>query len=343
MDFLKTLLLYMTLMTTLSVQEGPLPQDVPTPSPLPPSVTATLAPFQTEAPTATPTATPAPVPTITPNTRYTTLRYQDRGNDVRKLQRKLIELGYMPDGSDDGAYGYQTYNAVRDFQLANGLSADGVAGPTTLTNLYENPDIIPYIVPTVPPTATPTATLPPLPTMTAPPAGVQTGDAVETIAPPVDAAVNTAAAVPGLTEVSDALIISGLTGEPLALTETIDGVAVRIRPHLWENEMGEAVMSLRELVDCMPGWTLMGSSADGVYRLNAAGYAVEIQCGAVLSVTVDGAPVQVDMDDVKLSGSTVYITADFLEAALSATTIYDAEEQSLVLFMMDKTVNQAND
>ena len=35
MDFLKTLLAYVALTVAFSVQEGPLPQDVPTPTPLP--------------------------------------------------------------------------------------------------------------------------------------------------------------------------------------------------------------------------------------------------------------------------------------------------------------------
>ena len=43
---------------------------------------------------------PAPVPTITPNTRgYHNLTMGMKGKDVRKLQERLIELGYMPEGS----------------------------------------------------------------------------------------------------------------------------------------------------------------------------------------------------------------------------------------------------
>ena len=37
MDFLKTLLAYVALTVAFSVQEGPLPQDVPTPTPPPPN------------------------------------------------------------------------------------------------------------------------------------------------------------------------------------------------------------------------------------------------------------------------------------------------------------------
>ena len=159
MDFLKTLLAYVALTVAFSVQEGPLPQDVPTPTPLPPNVTASPipnAPAATDVPTATPTASPIPEPTITPNMGYKTVQWQDRGSGVLKVQKKLIELGYLAEGEDDGAYGSKTTAAVRRFQKANGLSVDGIAGQATQTRLFEDPNVVPYSPPTVPPTATPT-------------------------------------------------------------------------------------------------------------------------------------------------------------------------------------------
>ena len=162
MDFLKTLLAYMALMATLGVQEGPAPQSVPTPSPMPAHITATPVPFQTAVPTATPAPTQAPGPAMTANKHYTKITFGDSGTAVKKLQNRLIELGYMPKGSADGQYGYLTYNAVKDFQRANALDVDGVAGPMTQTHLYENPNIIALTEPTSVPTATPTPTLPPL-------------------------------------------------------------------------------------------------------------------------------------------------------------------------------------
>ena len=134
MDFLKTLLAYVALTVAFSVQEGPLPQDVPTPTPLPPNVTASPipnAPAATDVPTATPTASPIPEPTITPNMGYKTVQWQDRGSGVLKVQKKLIELGYLAEGEADGAYGSKTTAAVRRFQKANGLSVDGIAGQAT--------------------------------------------------------------------------------------------------------------------------------------------------------------------------------------------------------------------
>ncbi len=345
MDFLKTLLAYMALLTTLSVQEGPALQTVPTPTELPPCVTATLVPYQTETPTATPAPTNPPMPTITPNSRYETVRYQDRGNAVRKLQNRLIELGYMPAGSADGAYGYQTYNAVKEFQRVNGLEVDGTAGPATLTNLYENPAVLPKTTPTAAPTATPTMPLPtpdmpapmqdiPLPEATA----AQMADAIPM--PEVIPAPSTSFA---LTEVPDALLIAGNTGMQLTITETVDGETVLLRPALWVNSAGAPVMSLRDLVDCYPGWTLAGSSADGVYTLQAAGYEVVLQLSPETIVTVDGSELALGAEDVHLHNGVVLVNSRFLEETIGATVIFDADERSLVLFIRDKSAAEAND
>lgn len=362
MDFLKTLLAYMTLMTALSVQEGPLPEAVPTPTIVPPHVTATLAPFQTEAPTATPSPTPAPVPLLTPSSRYEVLQYSDRGSDVRKLQNKLIDLGYMPEGSADGAYGYQTYNAVRDFQKANGLEADGVAGPATLTNLYHNPAILPKATPapviTASPTPTFAPTFTPAPTATPSPTPTMTPAVEETIAPPEELpeelpleifTETTATAAPaadanGLIAIRNGYVISGSTGKPLSFTQMVDGTPVTVRPGLWYNAEGDAVLALPELVDCMEGWTLMGSSIDGQYSFSAAGYQVEIALTADgPAVTVDGEPVVVDPADVLLIDSVLYITDDFIEATLKASTYFDIEERSFVFFLVDKQMANAAD
>ena len=58
-------------------------------------------------------------------------KYGSRGEEVRKIQKKLSEWGYYS-GSVDGIYGTQTKNAVTYFQRKNGLTADGIAGPKTL-------------------------------------------------------------------------------------------------------------------------------------------------------------------------------------------------------------------
>lgn len=59
------------------------------------------------------------------------------GTDVKRLQQKLIQLGFLADGEDDGRFGPITYTAVVNFQAANGLKVDGVAGTETLNELNE--------------------------------------------------------------------------------------------------------------------------------------------------------------------------------------------------------------
>ncbi|MBE5810981.1 MAG: peptidoglycan-binding protein [Clostridiales bacterium] len=75
----------------------------------------------------TPTPTPAPTDEVV---LYRTLRYGNSGEDVAFMQRRLIELGYLA-GEADGQFGTNTLAAVKAFQKANGLTADGVAGTMT--------------------------------------------------------------------------------------------------------------------------------------------------------------------------------------------------------------------
>ena len=168
MDMMKTLLIYLSATMALAVQSTSAPKETPTPSPVPVAVVEnadtgteetaadgvmTAQPVETPAPAsaATEKPTPVPVPTITPNMNgYHNLAMGSKGKDVKKLQEKLIEMKYLPEGAADGAYGRQTYNAVRKFQYYNGLKQDGVAGRATQTNLFENPDVVPN------PEATPT-------------------------------------------------------------------------------------------------------------------------------------------------------------------------------------------
>lgn len=62
------------------------------------------------------------------------LREGSTGSAVRALQEKLKALDYYS-GTVTGRYGRLTREAVRRFQRANGLTADGIAGPKTLTAL----------------------------------------------------------------------------------------------------------------------------------------------------------------------------------------------------------------
>ncbi len=53
---------------------------------------------------------------------------------MKEIQQRLKNWGYYT-GEVDGSYGAQTEKAVKYFQEANGLEADGVVGPKTLSAL----------------------------------------------------------------------------------------------------------------------------------------------------------------------------------------------------------------
>ena len=61
-----------------------------------------------------------------------TLRKGSKGEAVKKLQQRLMELGYkLPRFGADGDYGNETVAAVKAFQQDWGLKVDGIAGPET--------------------------------------------------------------------------------------------------------------------------------------------------------------------------------------------------------------------
>lgn len=62
------------------------------------------------------------------------MRLADKNPQVKFLQSTLKGYGYYLDELD-GNYGPKTEQAVKDFQEANSLEQDGVAGPQTLTKL----------------------------------------------------------------------------------------------------------------------------------------------------------------------------------------------------------------
>ena len=76
----------------------------------------------------------APNPPPAPGQR--TLRRGMRGEDVRALQSRLLELGFDvgKDGAD-GVFGRGTRSAVMEFQKGAALVVDGVVGPMTWSAL----------------------------------------------------------------------------------------------------------------------------------------------------------------------------------------------------------------
>lgn len=70
-----------------------------------------------------------------------TLSSGTTGADVAQLQVRVAGwAGYGVNMAIDGSYGAQTAEAVRGFQAAYGLSADGVAGAATYAKIYELQD-----------------------------------------------------------------------------------------------------------------------------------------------------------------------------------------------------------
>jgi hypothetical protein len=95
---------------------------------------ATPASPPTAAPPTTGATTPATPTQPTVATPAATLKPGDQGATVKVLQRGLAHLGYSP-GKIDGQYGPSTIDAVKRFQRAGGLTADGILGPNTLRAL----------------------------------------------------------------------------------------------------------------------------------------------------------------------------------------------------------------
>lgn len=69
---------------------------------------------------------PTPAPTVKPTAKpaeklYPTLERGDYGEQVKSLQQKLIQLGYLASNEADGSYGAKTGKAVHRFKEMNGI------------------------------------------------------------------------------------------------------------------------------------------------------------------------------------------------------------------------------
>lgn len=129
---------------------------------LPPLDYSRMLPEETPEPTATPTYISGAMPPMP----LEQMKKNSSGEDVWWLQAKLKELGYYG-GTVTGTYLGGTVDAVKAFQKAVGLKADGIAGAATLEKLYEQELATPTPIPTPSPTpeviATPVATPTPTP------------------------------------------------------------------------------------------------------------------------------------------------------------------------------------
>ena len=365
MDFLKTLMLYMSLTFATAVQGAEPPVETAVPAFTPSPAVVETIPGETAGPvvlTAAPTvtandpnatATPAPLPTITPNTGYKNLQMNSRGDQVKLLQQRLIELGYLT-GEADGAFGRQTYNAVIAFQKANGLTADGVAGDATQTILFESPDVVAKPVQA---TSTPTLTFTPAPSVSPEPAGALPGldeiipapdgaSAVAEASSPTEAPTEAPTAEPGpagpvmLQGVS---IVLNDSGEKLTCLRQEDGVTIRATPRVWQTEEGGLLLDMTDLAASVDEWTFT-LSMDGVYTFAAEGYTVTFTpSDDGLLCQVDGKDVALEEGDFLLEGDTVLCSPALLEKVLGAETLWDNEEQTLMIRLLPRELAEATD
>ena len=63
------------------------------------------------------------------------LKLGSTGEDVRTIQQKLYDLGFM-DSEPTGSFDNETDAAVREFQKSKDIGVDGIVGPITYSQLY---------------------------------------------------------------------------------------------------------------------------------------------------------------------------------------------------------------
>lgn len=395
MDLMRTLLIYMSATLTLAVQSTAAPKETPIPSPVQDTAiveTTDTVEKGSETITAAPKAkeketekiTPFPVPTITPNTKgYHNLTMGTKGKEVKKLQEKLIELKYLPDDSADGAYGRQTYNAVKKFQYYNGLKADGIAGRATQTNLFENDQIVPNPEQTAAPEVTPAppeATAVPeetaAPETAAPETEVPATEVPVTEVPVTEAPATEApaeeTAVPAETEAAQDTETAPATDEDIPeVVENVDLDADFYEPvsgmvalnegdgplEFMVLEDGVPVttrprlsqnenkirVSLDDLCECVDGWQLTDDGVGSVV-LEAAGYTLVLYNeDKGCSASVDGMEISMKEDDYDFATEGHFINAQFLASALKGEAVWDQEESTLMLRIRDKEATQSAD
>lgn len=368
MDLLKALLVYMSLVYSTSVMTAPAPSIAPQATATP-AITATAVPTTaaivtaspvptatpTPAPTITPMPTITPVPTITPSPEYKTLQTGSRGEDVKKLQRRLAELGYYT-GEVDGVFGNQTRRSVERFQYYNGLSKDGIAGKRTLTILYESADVVlapvdvtpsPSPSPTTAPTPTPTPAVTPSPTPTPVYTATVAPTQVPTDAPtqvPTDVPTETSADVPteAPTEVPSEQPAQTPTQAPAetplppytpvadssiwiygAETPLVDELGTPIP--VYEGTQGERMIPFTTLTRLM-GWeTVPAENQTDAYSVTANGYVLSItyvrdESQQIIGIEIQSDGLPVDLTDLVLVvyENELFVPAQALERALGA-------------------------
>lgn len=328
MDLLKTLLVYMSLVFTTSVQTAPEPSYIPQETPAPTVYVQTA--------TATPKPTPVPTINITPNPAYKTVQVGDNGDLVRQMQEKLAEYGYY-EGEIDGRFGNQTRIAVESFQYQHGLSADGIAGRHTLTVLYESPEI--RLAPqaeataTVTPPAQLTAAITPEPTAEPTPeptvAATPTFAPVETIAPTAEPAAEPAA---------EFLPMEGWTIRVSNTEETVmhsDGAAQLAPCEL----NGVMYLPLKEVLTAGYLNVISSSSIEKEEFAFAMGTSIvsiaytedQDKQPVNIEASINGQPQVLPVRDIRMANKAIYLPAESIEFLTGITCAADESAKTIVV------------
>lgn len=130
----------------------PTPSPTPIPTPEPVANTIALAAVAPVYDSTTPEPTPAPTPyTVVDGVAdgllqaylfsddfkvcRSDLKSGDSGNDVKRVQNRLSQLGFTTDAAD-GVFGGGTVRALRVFQYYSGMDATGIADEATQSRLF---------------------------------------------------------------------------------------------------------------------------------------------------------------------------------------------------------------
>lgn len=314
MDFVKSLFIYMGVTFAVTMQGAPAPSETPTPAP---QAIVTPAPGETAQPGESPApGTTVVAPELTPNKSYRLLKQGSRGELVRKLQARLIELGYLG-GTVDGAYGHNTRRAVMRFQKEHGLTQDGEAGSQTQTILYESPNVKPN--PNVTATLAPTTEA--LPTPSEGPDASPAAVGAETPAPSED----------DLSLIKGAKVVINDTGEPMGVIRKMDGVNQRTEPRLYRDGEGGIHISLYDLGQNGAGFSL--TEGEQTFTLKFGQTEVNLYWDEVdgWSADVGEDILTLSVGDVLRQGDDVIISTSFLEKSLQAAVTWDEEELTLII------------
>lgn len=76
---------------------------------------------------------------MNPEAKYYAVEHGDKGEDIKPIQQRLYELGYLAAAElVTGNFGDKTEEAVRQLQQINGISVDGKVGRQTTNLLYSD-------------------------------------------------------------------------------------------------------------------------------------------------------------------------------------------------------------